>query len=59
MATFHPLDYLSLVRRRKWWIVMPAVLCIVGAAVLAFTLPRVYRSAATIAVSSPAISADF
>ena len=21
MATFHPLDYLSLVRRRKWWIV--------------------------------------
>jgi polysaccharide biosynthesis transport protein len=58
MATFHPLDYLSLVRRRKWWIVIPAVLCIAGAAVLAITLPRVYRSAATIAVSSPAISAD-
>ena len=58
MATFHPLDYLSLVRRRKWWIVIPAVLCIAGAAGLAITLPRVYRSAATITVSSPALSAD-
>jgi polysaccharide chain length determinant protein (PEP-CTERM system associated) len=58
MATFHPLDYLSLVRRRKWWIVVPAVLCIVVSGLLAAFLPRVYRSAATITVSSPAISAE-
>jgi polysaccharide biosynthesis transport protein len=58
MATFHPLDYLSLVRRRKWWIIVPAVLCFVGTALLAVFLPRVYRSAATITVSSPAISAE-
>ena len=58
MATFHPLDYLSLVRRRKWWIIVPAVLCFVGTALLAVFLPRVYRSAATITASSPAISAE-
>jgi polysaccharide biosynthesis transport protein len=58
MATFHPLDYLSLVRRRKWWIIVPAVLCIVGTGLLAAFLPRVYRSAATITVASPAISAE-
>jgi polysaccharide chain length determinant protein (PEP-CTERM system associated) len=58
MATFHPLDYLSLVRRRKWWIIVPAVLCVVGSALLAVFLPRIYRSAATITVSSPAISAE-
>ncbi len=58
MATFHPLDYLSLVRRRKWWIIVPAVLCFVGTALLAVFLPRIYRSAATITVSSPAISTE-
>jgi polysaccharide chain length determinant protein (PEP-CTERM system associated) len=58
MATFHPLDYISLVRRRKWWLIVPAVLCIVVTALLAVFLPRVYRSAATITVSSPAISAE-
>jgi polysaccharide biosynthesis transport protein len=58
MATFHPLDYLSLVRRRKWWLIVPAFLCIVATALLAVFLPRVYRSAATITVSSPALSAE-
>src|SRR5215203_6595320 len=58
MATFHPLDYLSLVRRRKWWIIVPAAVCLVATALLAVFLPRVYRSAATITVSSPAVSAE-
>jgi polysaccharide biosynthesis transport protein len=58
MATFHPLDYLSLVRRRKWWFIVPAVVCIVGSVLLGYFLPRVYRSAATIAASSPSVSAE-
>jgi polysaccharide biosynthesis transport protein len=58
MASFHPLDYLSLVRRRKWWLIVPAVVCIMGSLLLAYFLPRVYRSAATITTSSPAVSAD-
>ena len=58
MATFHPLDYVSLVRRRKWWLIVPAVVCIVGSMLLAYLLPRVYRSAATITAASPSVSAD-
>jgi succinoglycan biosynthesis transport protein ExoP len=58
MATFHPLDYVSLVRRRKWWLIAPAVVCIVGSVLLAYFLPRVYRSAATITAASPSVSAD-
>jgi protein tyrosine kinase modulator len=58
MATFHPLDYVSLLRRRKWWLIIPAVVCIVGSVLLAYFLPRVYRSAATITVASPSVSAD-
>jgi polysaccharide chain length determinant protein (PEP-CTERM system associated) len=58
MATFHPLDYVSLVRRRKWWLIAPAVVCIVGTVLLAYFLPRVYRSAATITAASPSVSAD-
>jgi polysaccharide chain length determinant protein (PEP-CTERM system associated) len=58
MATFHPLDYLSLVRRRMWWLIVPVVVSIVGTALLAYFLPRVYRSAATITASSPAVSAE-
>ena len=58
MATFHPLDYVSLVRRRKWWLIIPAVVCVVGSVLLAYFLPRVYRSAATITAASPSVSAD-
>lgn len=56
--TFHPLDYLSLVRRRRWWMLIPIVLSIVVGIALALLLPRVYRSYATIAVSSPRVSTD-
>jgi polysaccharide chain length determinant protein (PEP-CTERM system associated) len=56
--TFHPLDYLSLVRRRRWWMLIPTVLSIGVGIALALLLPRVYRSYATIAVSSPRVSTD-
>lgn len=56
--SFHPLDYLSLVRRRKWWMIAPLVLCLIGGSLLALFLPRVYRSHATIAISSPRVSTD-
>jgi polysaccharide biosynthesis transport protein len=54
--SFHPLDYLSLVQRRRWWFVAPLVLCVIGGILLAMLLPRVYRSHSTIAVSSPKVS---
>jgi len=56
--SFHPLDYLSLVRRRKWWAIVPLLLCIIGGIVLAAVLPRVYRSFATVGIASPRVSPD-
>jgi polysaccharide chain length determinant protein (PEP-CTERM system associated) len=56
--SFHPLDYLSLVRRRKWWAIVPLVVCVLGGIALAAILPRVYRSFATVGVSSPRVSTE-
>jgi polysaccharide chain length determinant protein (PEP-CTERM system associated) len=58
MSSFHPLDYLSLVRRRRWWLATPLVVCVLAGVALAVLLPRVYRAQATIAVSSPRLSTD-
>jgi polysaccharide chain length determinant protein (PEP-CTERM system associated) len=58
MSSFHPLDYLSLVRRRRWWLATPLVLCVLAGVALAVLLPRVYRAQATIAVTSPRLSTD-
>jgi polysaccharide chain length determinant protein (PEP-CTERM system associated) len=56
--TFDPLDYVSILRRRKWWAIVPLALCLVVGVVLVQVLPHVYRSQATIGVSSPRVSAD-
>jgi polysaccharide chain length determinant protein (PEP-CTERM system associated) len=56
--TFHPLDYVSILRRRRWWVIVPLALCLVTGVVLVRVLPHVYRSQATIGVSSPRVSAD-
>ncbi len=55
---FHPLDYLSVVRRRKWWFVVPLVLAIVVGVSLALFLPKEYLSSATVGIAAPAVSSD-
>lgn len=56
--SFHPLDYLSLLRRRRWWLITPVVLCTIAGIALAVLLPRIYRSHATIAVTSARLTTD-
>jgi len=57
--SFHPLDYMAVVHRRKWWFVVPLLICIaVGAAVVA-VWPRKFLSRAAIGVQSPSVSPDF
>jgi len=52
----HALDYVSLVRRRKWWLVVPVVLSVlVGLALVRF-LPKEYRSTTTLGVAAPIVS---
>jgi succinoglycan biosynthesis transport protein ExoP len=56
--TFHPLDYMAAVNRRKWWFVVPLLLCIaLGAAVVA-VWPKKYLSRATIGMQSATLSQD-
>jgi polysaccharide chain length determinant protein (PEP-CTERM system associated) len=56
--TAHALDYMSALRRRKWWLVVPIVAAVaIGAALVTF-LPRQYRAEATLGVTAPAVSPE-
>jgi polysaccharide biosynthesis transport protein len=56
--TLHPLDYLSVLRRRKWWFIVPLAVCIAGGALLTMTLSRQYLSSATIGITAPRVSQE-
>jgi succinoglycan biosynthesis transport protein ExoP len=55
---FHPLDYISVVRRRMWWLIVPLVLAAAVGAALITWLPRQYRTSATLGVSLPAVTSQ-
>ena len=52
----HALDYVSVLRRGKWWLIAPVILSIVVGAALVRFLPRQYTASATIAVLSPGVA---
>lgn len=56
--SFHPLDYVGVLRRRKWWFIIPLVVCTIGGALLALILPKEYKSEAEIGIAAPTLSAD-
>jgi len=56
--SFHPLDYVGVLQRRKWWFIVPFVLCVVAGAALAVFLPREYRSEAEIGIANPTLSPE-
>lgn len=56
--TFHPLDYVSVLRRRMWWFIAPVVIAVLAGAALVTWLPRLYRTQATLGVSLPALSPE-
>lgn len=55
---FHPLDYVSVVRRRMWWLIVPLVVAIATGAALITWLPREYTTSATLGVSLPAVTSQ-
>ncbi len=55
---FHPLDYVSVVRRRMWWLIVPAVFAAVVGAALVMWLPRQYTGRATVGVTMPSVSSE-
>ena len=52
----HALDYLSVVRRRRWWLIVPIVASIAVGLLLVRFLPKQYRSSATVAVAASGVS---
>lgn len=56
--TMHPLEYLVILKRRKWWLIIPAVVCFAVGAAVAMLLPPTYRSNATIAVQAATVTPD-
>ena len=55
---FHPLDYLSVLQRRKFWFIVPLVLCVLVGGALALFLPREYKSQAEIGIADPTLSPE-
>ena len=49
---FDPLDYVSVVNRRKWWFIVPLALALIVGGLLVWKLPRTYQATTTIAVSA-------
>jgi succinoglycan biosynthesis transport protein ExoP len=54
--TVHPIEYLGVLGRRKWWFIVTFAVCALTGIALALILPPVYRSGATVAVAAPAVS---
>jgi uncharacterized protein involved in exopolysaccharide biosynthesis len=55
----HPLDYLTVVKRRKWWFVVPLLVCIAAGAALLAVWPKKYLSKVGVGVANPTLSPDF
>ena len=56
--SFHPLDYVSVLRRRKWSFLGPVIGALVLGGVLSVILPREYKSEAEIGVAAPTLSPE-
>lgn len=56
--SFHPLDYVSVLKRRKRWFIVPVLLSIVAGVLAVIFLPREFESKASIAVAAPTLSPE-
>src|SRR5947199_6572829 len=53
---FSPLDYVSVIRRRRWWLITPIALSIVTGWLLVRYLPKEYKSTTTLGVTAALVS---
>jgi polysaccharide chain length determinant protein (PEP-CTERM system associated) len=56
--SLHPVEYVAILKRRKWWLVGGFSVCTLGGIALALLLPPTYVSSAVIAVQAPAVEPD-
>jgi uncharacterized protein involved in exopolysaccharide biosynthesis len=53
------LDYIQVIRKRKWFIVFGTLLCMVGAAVVSYLTPKVYEAKTYLLITSPKYNVEF
>ena len=58
-TTVHALDYVAVLKRRRWWLAIPAVASIFIGVALVKLLPREYKTSAYVGVSAPGVSPTF
>jgi succinoglycan biosynthesis transport protein ExoP len=56
--TYHPVEYLRVLKRRRIWFIGPFAAVVLIGLLLAWLLPATYRSSATIAVQAPALTPE-
>jgi polysaccharide chain length determinant protein (PEP-CTERM system associated) len=56
--SFHPLDYMAAVNRRKWWFITPLVACLALGGVALALWPKTFLSRAAIGIQSPNVNSD-
>jgi len=54
-----PADYMEIIKRRKWSLIIPPIVVVTIALVVALALPSVYKSTSTILIEEQEIPADF
>jgi len=52
-------DYVGILKRRKWSLILPMIIVFIAAAAVALLLPPVYKSTATILIEQQEIPAEF
>ena len=52
------IDYLSVFRRRLWWVVCPSLGIFLGTCAVALLLPNIYKSEATILIEGQQVTQD-
>ena len=51
-------DWMGILRRRKWQIITPAILCALGGLFISFVLPKQYTSHTRVLVEAPIVPDD-
>ncbi|WDP90563.1 MAG: chain-length determining protein [Desulfobacter sp.] len=54
-----PQDYINILKRRKWSLIVPFILIVAIAAVTAWLLPAIYKSTATVLIEQREIPAEY
>ena len=54
-----PMDYMNILQRRKWSLILPALIVFLIAVAVALALPSIYMSTSTILIEEQDIPADF